>query len=737
MSGRGLLAVCALFLLGSGVPSAVAQSTAIVETVPPRPAKSTIPGDSLGAVHPDLEILADVALTRRTGALNGDSRGRSRIKGTAAELRSLFDRGLITDMRRIPQMWEAGIVSEGVIGSDVEVWHRAGWFGQGVKIGVLDSSFTGYSELLGTELPATVTTRSFDIDGLEQGDNRHGTAVAEIVYDVAPLAGMVLVNAGPGRFGEAVDYLIAQGVDIINLSAGWPVGPFDGSAQQDAIVNRAIDAGIVWVNAAGNEADRHFSGTYQDSNSDGWAELSGTVIIDDFTIPPGAEFELLLNWTGPVSDLDLCLWDLDRILSLPPAEQVPEDCSEAQQSLPWHQQLEVIEWINTSSEERWYGFSIAGDPLAPPSGTPYDVFADGVFDLSLQVPASSLLVPNATERVISVGAVPWFDLSVIEDFSSRGPTADGRVKPDLVAPDRVSTESFDDAFGGTSASSPYVAGLAALYLNLHPNSTPLEVRRELGIMADGLPAGSGKNSTFGWGLARLRDPPRVRDSIGYQIPSNARWTVRDFDETSETFIYGIPGDQRLMCDWNGDGIDTPGLYRPSSGFMYLRNSNDSGVADLEFFFGNPGDVPVCGDWDGDGDDTPGIYRPTQGKFYLRNTNDTGFADIEFHFGLTGDVPFAGDWNGDGIDTVGLYRPWNSLVLITNENTTKVADSQVFYGITGDRFFVGDWDGDGVDSFGIFRPSDRTFYLSNDLGGVADEVVPFGVNQSRPIAGFFG
>ncbi len=77
------------------------------------------------------------------------------------------------------------------------------------------------------------------------------------------------------------------------------------------------------------------------------------------------------------------------------------------------------------------------------------------------------------------------------------------------------------------------------------------------------------------------------------------------------------------------------------------------------------------------------------------------------------------------------------MLITNENTTKVADSQVFYGITGDRFFVGDWDGDGVDSFGIFRPSDRTFYLSNDLGGVADEVVPFGVNQSRPIAGFFG
>lgn len=736
MSGRGLLALCALILVGSGVPSAAAQSNSILEHVPPRPTKSPDPAAGLGAVHPDLEIVAHATSTL-AASLDGASYGRARVKGTAAELRSLLERGLVTDLQRIPDMWEAGVVSEGVIGSDVEDWHQAGWFGQGLKIGVIDSSFTGYTALLGTELPASVTTRSFDVDGLEQGDNRHGTAVAEIVHDVAPQADLVLVNAGPGRFSEAVDYLIGQGVDIINLSAGWPVGPFDGTTQQDVIVNRAIDAGIVWVNAVGNEADRHFSGTFEDFNNDGWAELSGTVIIDDFTVPAGDEFQVLLNWTGPVSDLDLCLWDLDRILPLPPAEQVPETCSEVEQFLPWHQQLEVIDWVNTFPGERWYGFSVAGDPLDPPTGTPFDVFADGVFDLSLQVPQESLLVPNATERVISVGAVPWFDTSTIEEYSSRGPTADGRVKPDLVAPDRVSTESFEEAFGGTSSASPYVAGLAALYLNLYPDATPIDVRRELGTLAQALPAGAGKNSTYGWGLARLGEPPRTRDSIGYQIPSNARWTLRDFAEESETFTFGNPGDQRLMCDWNGDGIDTPGLYRPSSGFIYIRNSNDFGVADLEFFFGIPGDIPICGDWDGDGDDTPGIYRGRQGKFYLRNTNDTGPADVEFYFGLPGDFPFAGDWNGDGFDTVGLYRPWNSLVLVTNENRTKVADTQAFYGNVGDRFFVGDWDGDGADSFGIFRPSDSTFYLSNSLGGVADQVTAFGVNESRPVAGYFG
>lgn len=735
MSGRGPLALCALLLLGSGFPAASAQTNSVFESVPARVPKQAF-GDSFWAVHPDREVVADVANTRSPASLDGGA-GRTIVRGTVAELQSLLDRRLIADPRRAPRLWEAGVVSEGVIGSDIEQWHRGGWFGQGKKIGIIDSSFTGYAELLGSELPELVTTRSFDSGGLEQGDNRHGTAVAEIVHDVAPEAELLLVNAGPGRFGEAVDYLIAQDVDVINLSAGWAIGPFDGTAQQDVIVNRAIDAGIVWVNAAGNEADRHFAGTYQDANTDGWAELSGTVIIDDFVVPAGGEFEVVLNWTGPVSDLDLCLWDLDRILSLPPAEQVPEECSEITQWLPWHQQLEAIDWINTFSEERWYGFSVAGDPLDPPLGTPFDVFADGVFDMSLQSPASSLLVPNATERVISVGAVPWFDTSSIEGFSSRGPTADGRVKPDLVAPDRVSTESFDDAFGGTSSASPHVAGIAALYLNMYPDSTPVDVRRELGILAKALPIGSGKNNTFGWGLASLGEPERMRDSIGYQIPSNARWTIRDFSEESETFIYGVPGDQRLMCDWNGDGIDTPGLYRPSSGFIYIRNSNDFGVADVEFFFGNPGDIPICGDWDGDGVDTPGIFRALQGKFFLRNSNDTGVADIEFYFGLAGDVPFAGDWDGDGIDTVGLYRPWNSFVLATNVNETGVAETQAFYGIPGDRFFVGDWDGDGDDSFGIFRPSDKTFYLSNTLGGVADDVIPFGVNQSRPVAGVFG
>jgi len=52
------------------------------------------------------------------------------------------------------------------------------------------------------------------------------------------------------------------------------------------------------------------------------------------------------------------------------------------------------------------------------------------------------------------------------------------------------------------------------------------------------------------------------------------------------------------------------MYRESDGYVYLRNSNTQGIADIRSFFGNPGDIPIVGDFDADGCDTS-IYRHLQ------------------------------------------------------------------------------------------------------------------------------
>ena len=66
--------------------------------------------------------------------------------------------------------------------------------------------------------------------------------------------------------------------------------------------------------------------------------------------------------------------------------------------------------------------------------------------------------------------------------------------------------------------------------------------------------------------------------------------------------------------------DTVGLVDPGSGVWRLRNT--AGVVS-EFFYGDPGDYPFVGDWDCDGEDTPGLYRQSDGFAYLRNSQYAG------------------------------------------------------------------------------------------------------------------
>ncbi len=214
-------------------------------------------------------------------------------------------------------------------------------------------------------------------------------------------------------------------------------------------------------------------------------------------------------------------------------------------------------------------------------------------------------------------------------------------------------------------------------------------------------------------------------SVALVEPNTARWHLFGGDQTGSSFYYGLPGDQPVLGDWDGDGVETPGMFRPSTGFAYVRNQASTGVADTDFFFGEPGDLPLAGDWDGDGDDTLGIYRPREGKVYLTNDLRTRVADIEYYFGMPGDRPFAGDFDGDGDDEVGLYRQSDGLVYLRLSHTTGVADLAYYYGEPLDLITSGDWDGDGTDGLAIFRPGEQRVYLRDDNSqGVADYMFEF-------------
>jgi hypothetical protein len=232
------------------------------------------------------------------------------------------------------------------------------------------------------------------------------------------------------------------------------------------------------------------------------------------------------------------------------------------------------------------------------------------------------------------------------------------------------------------------------------------------------------------------------DTVGFVDPATGLWTLRSESTNNKTIGYGVPQDFPFMGDWDCDGVDTPGLYRQSDGFAYLRNSNTTGVADVTFLFGVPGDLALAGDFDGDGCDTLSIYRPSEARIYVinrlgANGGGLGVADYFYDFGVPGDIPVAGDWDGDGVDTAGLCRPSDGFVYLRNTNTTGVADISYFYGDPGDRPVAGDWDDNGADTFGLFRPSNATFYLKNtNSTGVADISFALGSLSAMPVAGDF-
>jgi hypothetical protein len=236
-------------------------------------------------------------------------------------------------------------------------------------------------------------------------------------------------------------------------------------------------------------------------------------------------------------------------------------------------------------------------------------------------------------------------------------------------------------------------------------------------------------------------------SVGVVDVTTGLWYLRDAASGSTTrFYYGNPGDVPMVGDWDCDGDETPGLYRQSDGFVYLRNSNTQGVANLKFFFGNPGDIPVAGDFDGDGCDTVSIYRPSEGRVYVMNhlgngNQGLGAADFEYYFGNPGDKPFAGDFDNDGIDEIGLHRESTGLVYFRYTHTQGVADKSFIFGNPGDRIIAGRWAQIGVpgaDTVGLFRPSNGNFYLrfSNSAGN-ADLSFKYGNSKMWPVAGIFG
>ncbi|WP_033443671.1 S8 family serine peptidase, partial [Saccharothrix sp. NRRL B-16314] len=417
--------------------------------------------------------------------------------------------------------------------------------GTGVKLCALSDGVDSIalSQTAG-ELPAGVEV----LPG-QEGSGNEGTAMLEILHDIAPNASLGFATAfnGDASFADNIRGLrFRLGCDVIVDDVLY----FNESPFQDGVIARAVDAvtadGALFFSSAGNEGNvadgtsGHWEGQFVDSGA-GIGKFAGSA--HDFNPSPDAKqvfnplsessgnVPVTLFWADPLTssfnDYDLYLANAQGNVvafsqSVQDGTQDPYERLDTPASA-FGLRLAVVKF---RGEDKYLSLSALGGR-----------FKDSSDGLKKFATPGVTRGHSAAKGAISVAAAPAnnplpFDLEPGDPANPRGPfpnaydgtqaperfTSDGprrvffapdgtpreevRQKPDLTAADGVQTSVAGfNPFFGTSASAPNAAAIAGLVLSGNPGLSPAEVREAMTATAIDI-AETGADNRTGAGVVR-------------------------------------------------------------------------------------------------------------------------------------------------------------------------------------------------------------------------------------------
>jgi len=478
---------------------------------------------------------------------------------------------------RLPHRPYPTVISEGVTLTGANIYQNDGYRGQNIKVAIIDMGFQNLTNAQNNlELSTNVVTFDYTGTGIEATTN-HGTACAEIVYDMAPNVTLYLMKiADDVDLGAAKDQCISAGVKVISHSMAWfNTGPGDGTGPICEIANDARSHGIIWVNSAGNSAQSHWEGVWTDSTTDNWldftpSENSNKINYTDTSVPITVLMRWNDTWTRSNQDYDLYLYDNN-------GTEVASSKNRQNGTVSAPPPVEKIQYSPGTTgiyQVKVHKYNANGThkiELFCPAQNQY---------FSIQVSESSIAEPADSTGTITVGAInkTYWETGPQESFSSQGPTNDGRIKPDLSAPDGVSNFTYG-GFYGTSASAPHVAGAVALIYSRNPSYTPTNVEQKLFNDADDLGA-FGKDNIFGYGKLAVKLNPAVVTEMYCEHKTNPvnlivsqpvfSWKYSDSDPNDNQTAYQIivSSDFSKISSDIGDKWDSGKIISQSSWTIY-------------------------------------------------------------------------------------------------------------------------------------------------------------------------
>jgi hypothetical protein len=431
-------------------------------------------------------------------------------------LKGVFATGCTTSCAGV----DGGPIATGDLPSAVGVRNASGVL-TSVSGGIVAKSFQANGDLEGLPVPAS--SCSF------QGAGAEGTALLEIVHDIAPGAKLSFANGETDlAFSQAVNFLAASN-DVVLDDLGFYGEPYDGTSAVSTNTAAALNNGSFPIRAyftsVGNDADEHYYGTYQDSRVDGTSIAGipntghlhlfqrtadttdvlglGAQPYNVISLPQNGEVAIFLTWNDRFGasannyDLYLVQQSTGRVVaSSTDVQSGRQDPSEALDYVNRGAQdrfLIVVQNVRDAAEPKQlniFSFQPQCAPagpqvLAPPrherhnfntaarsvsaqsdaGGSPVSVISVGAICSASAAAAASTSGTVTNESCLDTNR------TTAEFFSSQGPTLDGRVKPDIAAIDGVAITgagSFGKQFFGTSAAAPHLGGIAALLLQGAP-----------------------------------------------------------------------------------------------------------------------------------------------------------------------------------------------------------------------------------------------------------------------------
>jgi Subtilase family/IPT/TIG domain len=378
--------------------------------------------------------------------------------------------------------------------------------GTGVKIGVISDSvdFLSNSQASGELGTVTVLSGQSGVPGTGEG-----TAMLEIVHDLAPGADLFFAtaNGGPANFAQNILNLRAAGCDIIVDDIEYPnESPFQDSVIAQA-VNSVTSGGALYFSSATN------SGNLNDGTSSTWEGDfvdAGDFLFNGQSVgrlhsfgastmntvaSGGSQRAVSFFWSDALgasaNDYDVYVLDSTGTTVVNRSDDSQTGTQDPFESISTINVGEKIVLVKFSGVARFLHLEVGRGRLsiATAGRTKGHSAAVNAYSVAA-VPASSSFpnpfvggATNPVETFSSDGPRRVFynaDGSAITpgNFSSTGGTV--RQKPDIAAADGVSTSvpGFNPFFG-TSAAAPHAAAIAGLIKSFNPALTPTQIRTAL------------------------------------------------------------------------------------------------------------------------------------------------------------------------------------------------------------------------------------------------------------------